>query len=220
MASISARHGLERSPGLRKSTWRDVRQKGQWFRCRPPETVGPTKARQRPHLNGSRSLRRVRGRNRISRRGLPGRAARIIRGSGRSSSFIRRASSSGAKRGTWVPPIGAERWAAWIERDTIAVFTKLPPGVQRTARDGLAPRSAPARRRGWSVWKADSGATRTRSTDPDALRHAGTAHPSAAPTRPGQLSLKSELSTGRGQPTGQFTWYVPRTGQTQRERGR
>ncbi len=66
-ASISARHSLARSPGCRSSTWREVRHSGQWFRCRPPEMVGPTKVRQRPHLNDSRPS----GRWRLTDSGRP-----------------------------------------------------------------------------------------------------------------------------------------------------
>ncbi len=51
--SIRERQPLARSPGRVSSTWREWRQRGQWLRCRPPETVGPMKARQRPHLNDS-----------------------------------------------------------------------------------------------------------------------------------------------------------------------
>jgi hypothetical protein len=99
--AISDRQGLIRSPGRRASTWRDVRQTGQWLRCRPPETVGPTKARQRPQRNGSRSLRRIRGRNGGSAfvRGWFGRAGRAA-GKDGSSPSSRRATASLDKRGT------------------------------------------------------------------------------------------------------------------------
>jgi hypothetical protein len=103
-AAISARQGLARSPGRRRSTCRDVRHTGQWLRCRPPETVGPTKVRQRPHLNGSRSLRRVRRRKGTSSRARRGRdrgwrTSGSLRIGGSESSSSRCANSSGVRRG-------------------------------------------------------------------------------------------------------------------------
>lgn len=64
VGAIRARQGLDRSPGRRWSTCREVRQNGQWLRWRPPETVCPTIWRQRPQRKGAVSSRRMRGRDR------------------------------------------------------------------------------------------------------------------------------------------------------------
>lgn len=105
MAGMIARHGLSRSPGRRRSTCREARQKGQWFRCLPPETVCPTNTRHLPQRKGWFSFRRITGRN-----GASTPRARDLRAVGRepagaastSSWFSRYASSPGERRGNAV----------------------------------------------------------------------------------------------------------------------
>jgi hypothetical protein len=103
-AGMIARHGHSRSPGRRRSTWREARQKGQWFRCLPPETVCPTNTRHLPQRKGWFSFRRIFGRNGAAiplLRGL-GRFVRESTGARTSSSFSRYASSLRDRRGNAV----------------------------------------------------------------------------------------------------------------------
>ena len=95
------------------------------------------------------------------------------------------------------PPIGAERWAAGIERDTSAVVTNLPPGSQAAARNGSAPRVAAERRKSRSVRIGGEAAMRRRRL-PTPFRLSGTAGPSA--TRRGESCSTRTLGNQPGAP--------------------
>lgn len=95
------------------------------------------------------------------------------------------------------PPISAERWAAWIDRRTSAVlvFTTLPPGSRRAARD--IPRYSRRRQDGGRLLPETMGSQIRPSGSPELKGHARAPRVNAGgTTQPGIWKRNRARSTG------------------------